>query len=81
MEVLNVLQKRKFFAIVVDDQSAETLDVVMKSYIRPTSIIYSDEWKGYTKFVEKRAMHQTLNHGKNYVNPVDGTCTNRIEGQ
>ena len=58
------------------------LDIVMKAYIRPTSIIQSDEWKGYTKLVEKGicSVHQTVNHSKNYVNPVDGMRTNRIEG-
>ena len=25
-------------------------------------------------------MHEIVNHSKNYVNPVDGTCMNRIEG-
>ena len=72
----------RFFAIVVNDRKAETLDTVMKAYIKPTSIIYSDEWKGYTKLVEKGicSVHQTVNHSKNYVNPVDGTCTNKIEG-
>ena len=45
--------ERKFFAIIFDNRSAETLDVIMKAYIRPTSIIYSDEWKGYTELVKK----------------------------
>ena len=54
----------------------------MEAYIRPTLIIYNVEWKSYMKLVEKVicSVHKTANHRKNYVNPVDGTCMNRIEG-
>ena len=45
--------ERKLFAVVVDDHSIEMLDIVMKGYFRSNSIIYSDEWNGFTKLVGK----------------------------
>jgi transposase-like protein len=45
-------------------------------------LIYSDEWRSY-KCLSKsgsRFVHQTVNHSRSYVNPIDYTHTNTIEG-
>ena len=39
--------ERKMFVSVVEDRTAETLEAVIKQYIKPGSIVYSDLWKGY----------------------------------
>ena len=76
-------EERNFFAITVDNREAQTLDAVMRLYIDPGSIIYSDGWRGYIKLVEKGicSQHESVNHSKNYVNHQKSTCTNGIEGQ
>ena len=73
--------EQKFFAVTVNDRSASTLEAVIAAFIHPESTIYSDCWKGYSNLAAKHlcASHQTVNHSENYVNPVDGTCTNMIE--
>jgi len=74
--------ERKFFAVQVNDRSAETLSTVMKCFIHSESIVYSDCWKGYTNLVAKGICkeHKTVNHSVNYVDPESGAHTNSIEG-
>ena len=38
-------------------------------------------WKGYSALAETLSVeHRTVNHSETFVNPVDGTCTNTVEG-
>lgn len=46
-----------------------------KKYIRPGSIIHSDEWKGYDcipNIPSYNYAHSTVNHSRNFVNPITG---------
>ena len=42
------------FLVEVDRRDAQTLLPIIKNYIRPGSIIYSDEWRAYTCRVHSR---------------------------
>jgi hypothetical protein len=73
---------REVFAVSVTDRSADTLKAVLQMYIRPGTHIMTDLWKGYRDEDLKYLgfTHSTVNHSKQYMNPVDGTHTNTVEG-
>ena len=56
----------------------ETLSEVLMRRVAEGSIIYSDQWRGYVSFSEHFEHHQ-VNHSTNFVNPVDGSNTQKIE--
>lgn len=72
------------FLQLVDDRSSDTLLPLIQQYIRPGSIIQSDEWPSYNGIamisgIDPPYQHQTVNHSKNFVDPQTGACTNHIE--
>jgi transposase-like protein len=73
---------REIFAVSVPDRKAETLKAVLQKYVRPGSHVMTDLWKGYRPedLKDLGFTHSTVNHTYNYKDPVDGTCTNSIEG-
>ena len=74
----------KFFAVVVEDRKRETLEAVIKKFIKPNSVIISDSWKAYDKIEDIPGygyVHYQVNHSKNYVDPTSGACTNTIEAK
>ena len=73
----------KFFAVVVKDRTKETLDDVIKKFIKPGSIIISDSFSSYKKLGERMSQyeHDMVNHSKNYKDPTTGACTNTVEGK
>jgi len=72
---------RRFFAVPVMKRDAETLLPIIQAFIHPQSIIMSDKWSAYNNIskLEEGYDHQTVNHSKNFVDPLTGACTNRIE--
>ena len=72
-------EQGKIFLEVVQQRNAQTLTEVLLRRVAPRSIIYSDEWRGYTN-IPDHFEHYQVNHSQNFVNPVDGTNTQRIEG-
>ena len=72
-------QTHECFAKVIPNRTAETLEQVIKDYIQPHTIIHTDMWKGYTNIKKNGYIHKTVNHSKNFINPVDGTHTQNIE--
>ena len=73
--------ERRFFAEPVKDRSAVILIDFLKRNILPGSIIYSDMWKGYTKIPDLLKLeHKTVNHSKNFKDPITDACTNMVEG-
>ena len=73
----------RFFAVVVPDRKKETLDGVIKKFIKPGSIIISDSFASYKKLTERMSCyeHDMVNHSKNYKDPNSGACTNTVEGK
>lgn len=73
--------ERKIFVQEVENRNEETITNILKVYLKPGSIVYTDGWKPYVNACKVLGLrHQTVNHSKNYVNPIDGTHTNTIEG-
>lgn len=69
--------KVRFF--VVEDRTASTLIDIIQRTVTPNSVIVSYEWKGYLPLSSHGFTHYTVNHSKNYVNPVTGKHTQGIE--
>ncbi|KAH7824367.1 uncharacterized protein MONOS_11887 [Monocercomonoides exilis] len=40
----------------------------------------SDEWRAYSSLKDHGHIHQTVNHSKNFVDPITQACTNTVEG-
>lgn len=72
---------RRVFLIAVDDRSTATCVGIIRRYVEPGSIIYTDMWRGYnTAAIERLGMtHFTVNHSRYFVEPNTGVHTNTIE--
>ena len=46
----------------------------------PGTTIYSDEWASYNILNHTGFIHQTVNHSENFVYPLSGVHTQKIEG-
>jgi hypothetical protein len=74
-------EERRVFLLPVPDRTAETLMDVLARHILPGTIVLTDLWRGYLAMSEVLGVeHRTVNHSVGFVNLVDGTCTNTIEG-
>jgi hypothetical protein len=73
--------ERRLFLIAVPDRSANTLLGIIASHVRPGSVVMTDLWRGYSGLTDMlNVTHMTVNHSKNFKDPVSGACTNTIEG-
>jgi len=70
----------KCFFLTVPDRSAATLIPLIKQFIIPGTIIYSDCWKAYSSLVSEGYIHNTVNHSIQFVSD-NGTHTNNIESR
>jgi hypothetical protein len=63
--------------------SQNNLEKIIQKYITPGTIIKTDCWAGYGFLDRKKGpkpfIHKTVNHRNNFVNPEDGTNTQKIE--
>lgn len=66
-------------ARVVPNVRAATLAPMIKQYVLPDSMIFTDEWKGYNKLSQQGWEHRRIKHKERIY--VDGTThTQTIEG-
>ena len=72
-------QQRAFF-FIVEKRDTATLLPLIKQYIVPGSIIISDCWKAYNCLKKAGYRHYTVNHSKNFKDPITLAHTNTIEG-
>ena len=65
----------------VPDRSRHTIIPLIRRFVKPGSIILTDGWASYVPLGLPGSgyRHKTVNHTINFVNPEDGTCTNRVE--
>ena len=54
----------KLFMVVVEDRSADTLIPIIQRFIRPGTLIISDEWHAYSTLSSLGYQHQTVNHSQ-----------------
>ena len=70
----------EIFMRVVDDRTAPTLLDAIYHCIAPGTKIISDQWKAYNELDKSQIyMHETVNHSKNFVDPITKANTQRIE--
>lgn len=69
----------KCYICEVPNRTGETLKCLIFKYVTVFSTIISDEWRGYNKIPLGIYRHLTVNHSKNFVNPVNGANTQKIE--
>uniref|UniRef100_A0A914QWH8 ISXO2-like transposase domain-containing protein n=1 Tax=Panagrolaimus davidi TaxID=227884 RepID=A0A914QWH8_9BILA len=63
----------------VQHRDKRTLHALIKRWIKPGTTVISDCWSAYNGIEEYGMQHLTVNHSKNFKDPVTGACTNRIE--
>ena len=63
----------------VENRSAEVLIPLIRKHIHFESIIWSDEWRAYSRLGEYFAAHQTINHSQNFIDPNTEVYTQLIE--
>ena len=78
---VELTQERRLFALSVPDRSEPTLTGVLCQHILPGTMIHCDGWKGYSKEALQDAGFEkdTVNHSKNFVDPITGVHTNHVE--
>ena len=79
MHIIELFILRMFHVLRRDES---TLRPIIQRNVAPHSIIMSDQWKAYHNISHWQGfnyIHRTVNHSVNFVNPVDGTDTQRIE--
>lgn len=69
------------FLVPVARRDAATLEPIIMQYILPNTTIISDCWAAYNNIsnLPGNYRHITVNHSRNFVDPVTGACTNHIE--
>lgn len=66
-------------ATVIPDRTAATLGPAAKSFVLPSSTVFTDDWKAYEKIGEGYRAHHRINHSEKIY--VDGDVhTQTIEG-
>ena len=64
------------FLVEVEHRDAATLLPLIQHHIRPGSIIYSDEWKAYSRITATTGMsHEAVNRSLHFVDPATGVHT------
>lgn len=64
---------------LVKDRSEKTLLPIILEKIKPGSIIHSDMWRAYSNIASHGYIHKTVNHSKQFKDPISGCHTNLIE--
>ncbi|CAB9523254.1 Inherit from opiNOG: protein Hydra magnipapillata [Seminavis robusta] len=75
-------EQRKLAMIAVPRRTANVLIPLITAFVRPGSVIHTDQWKAYNRlgyFADYNYTHKTLCHKKEFV-AKDGTHTQTIEG-
>ena len=69
----------KSFMVEVDKRDAAMLLPIIQRYIRPGSVVYSDEWRAYSQLQHNGYDHRAVNRSRNFIDPATGAHTQGIE--
>lgn len=73
-------QTSECFLYAVSDRSANTLLPIIQTCVRPGTTIMSDLWAAYNGMQNlPQYTHLTVNHSIQFINPVNGANTQKIE--
>ena len=62
----------RLFVEVVEKRDQKTLLPVIKKWIsKDSTFVISDEWKSYKKLKDLRFNHHSVNHSKNFTDPIN----------
>ncbi len=67
-------------ATVVPDRQAGTLDRVMREFVLPEAMVFTDEWTPYVNPGKRYLGHRRIHHGQRVYVESDGATTNGVEG-
>ncbi|XP_076066108.1 uncharacterized protein LOC143039752 [Oratosquilla oratoria] len=64
------LTKKCFLVPLLNkDRSARTLVPIIKKFIKPGSVVYSDSWRAYKQLCDQGYSHFVINHKDHFVDP------------
>lgn len=72
-------QTKEGFLVPVPRRDAATLLPIIQQWVFPNTTVWSDMWAAYNNLGQLGYQHGTVNHSLNFVDPVTGVCTNRVE--
>ena len=76
-------QTKQGYLTFVNARDKDTLLPIIQQVVVPESIIHSDEWASYNAILSlshpQSYIHFTVNHIRNFVDPITGVHTNRVE--
>ena len=52
---------------------------LIHEHVQHSSVVFTDEWKGYIPLKSEGYIHETVNHSQNFVNPNTGYNIQSIE--
>ena len=73
---------RKTFLVVVPRRDAQILTKVIRQFIRPGSLIYSDMWRAYNGLPDEEGMnwvYEVVNHSIEFITD-EGVYINTVKG-
>ena len=70
---------KKALAVFVPKRDRKTLIPLIRRYVRIGSVIRTDKWAAYNDLSKFGYSHETVNHKRNFVNPLTGAHTQAIE--
>ncbi|PIO61508.1 hypothetical protein TELCIR_16968, partial [Teladorsagia circumcincta] len=72
-------ETKMVFVEIVDRRDAATMRSIIQRHISGGTI-RTDMWSGYNNLFTFGYIHNTANHGVNFVDPMTGVHTQRVEG-
>ncbi|XP_011139124.1 uncharacterized protein LOC105182989 isoform X1 [Harpegnathos saltator] len=69
----------RLLVVSIPDRTAAILVPIIRRYIASGSIIHSDCWCAYDALSNENYLHRTVNHSRNFVDPITGVDTQNIE--
>ena len=73
------IQTKNVFLVPVQRRDAATLLPIIQQWVLPNTEIWSDMWAAYNNLAQIGFGHGTVNHTYNFVDPITGVTTNRVE--